>query len=114
MSNKKENLIKIKDNLFILKERNFENLINLKTLIINSNTLSIIENNAFFNLKILEFLKIANSQVSVFTKETFNGLNNLKILTLANNNIKDIRLSDLELKTVTYFNFIEKFENDQL
>ena len=84
-------LIKLDDTLF-------QDLVNLKVLLINRNALSQLSNSVFRNLAKLEMLELSFNRLASLRKETFADLGNLKYLLISHN---QVRVIDMDIFQAT-------------
>ena len=87
--NKLESLI-LETNRICFLESSFDDLVNLKHLIISGNWLSELRSNVFRGLKNLEVLKAKKNSFNMLLKDSLQGLDQLKVLDLRYNKVEKI------------------------
>ena len=73
-----------------IKEKSFNQLINLDEIDLSNNQIRIIEDRSFSSLKSLTTLSLAENKIEELHKETFEGLITLKILAFSSNLIRKL------------------------
>ncbi|KAG5677048.1 hypothetical protein PVAND_006832 [Polypedilum vanderplanki] len=85
-----ESIFAINCNLASIKSENFDNMMSLKELNLNYNSIQEIPYDAFIYPENLEKLSIAFNQINVLHKNTFDHLINLRYLVLNNNKMQKL------------------------
>lgn len=88
-------------NIVVIKEKLFENLINLTALLLPENQIERIEKNAFSNLKKIAFINLNKNNIFV-VDGCFTDLPKLSILLMNNNFLKDLNWGDFNDSLIEY------------
>ncbi|RDD36384.1 Leucine-rich repeat-containing G-protein coupled receptor 6 [Trichoplax sp. H2] len=89
---------------FVVENKKFEGLINLKNLVLNNNGISEIRNNGFPHLPSLTSLYLEYNSISVIEKYGLATMANLESLDLQKNLIENIE--DLSFQNLTKLKFL--------